>query len=89
MTVRATSLAAFYELLASGELTRLERRILQAVHDLPTLRCTRRQIAQYLDDQASTVSGAVNRLIKRGIIPAPAYDIPCPVTGRLSEAIVL
>lgn len=48
---------------------------------------TRREVARYMNEQASTISGAVNRLIKAGVVVVDFEPTKCWVTGRMVEHI--
>lgn len=47
---------------------------------------TRRELAHTMNEQASTISGSVNRLIKAGVVKVHG-TVTCTITGRRVEAI--
>lgn len=65
----------------------LDERVYRAFHDNNEL-STRREIARFMDEQASTIAGAVNRLIKSGMVVVLGKT-ECDVTGRKVEALYL
>lgn len=65
----------------------LDERVYRAFHDNEDL-STRREIAYFMDEQASTIAGAVNRLIKSGMIVVLGTTT-CEITGRTVEALYL
>lgn len=78
-----SSIEAYREILSGGGWRRtLDGRVLGAVCDLYP--CTRREVAYAMDVQASTISGAVNRLVHAGLVADTQNpgDRPCSVTGR-------
>ena len=84
MTVRRTSIEAYRDLLANGGYQTLPQKVVGTVCALHP--CTRREVAASLDEQASSVSAAVNSLIHSDILteqPNPG-DRPCRVSGRLT-----
>ena len=48
---------------------------------------TRRELAHSMNEQASTISGSINRLIKAGVVHV-AGTVECNITGRTVEAIM-
>ena len=76
MTVRDTSIAAYIELRCTG----IDGQVYTALRQHPGVR-TRREVASLLRMQASTVSGAVNRLMKRGLVVENGTR-ECQVTGK-------
>ena len=66
----------------------LDERVYRAFHDNIEL-CTRREIAAFMNEQASTISGAVNRLAKQGLIVVATGRIKCQITGRMVECLLL
>lgn len=65
----------------------LDERVYRAFHDDDYI-CTRRELAYCMDEQASTIAGAVNRLIKSGMIVVLGKT-ECEITGRTVEALYL
>lgn len=90
MTVKVTSTAALYDLIASGDLGRLDQSVLNHLRPVTgvTVPRTRRELASTLGIEASTISGAVNRLIKGGAVLVDG-EARCLITGRNVEAIRL
>jgi hypothetical protein len=92
MTVSQTSKQSYTQLKAAGKLSALER----AVCDILNIKHlvagavyqTRREVADKLNEQASTISGTVNGLIRKGAI-AEGGNVPCKVTGRSVRSIAL
>ena len=79
-----SSLESYTDLLRRGGWRKtLDGRVLHAVCAIAP--CTRREVAEFLDIQASTISGAVNRLLKVGTLiteQSNPGDRPCKVSGR-------
>lgn len=79
-----SSIESYYDLLnGDGWRRTLDGRVLKTVCILAP--CTRREVAYAMDVQASTISGAVNRLLKQGTLiteQSNPGDRPCEVTGR-------
>lgn len=65
----------------------LDERVYRAFHDNEEL-CTRREIARYMGEEASTIAGAVNRLVKAGMIKIEGR-VTCNVTGHRVECLEL
>lgn len=92
MTVSQTSKQSYTQLKAAGKLSALER----AVCDILNIKHlvagavyqTRREVADKLNEQASTISGTVNGLIRKGAI-AEGCNVQCKVTGRSVRSIAL
>lgn len=83
--IKPTSRAVYDALLNSGKLAAKHRQVLLAVAFLPSP-CTRREIARWMGDQASTVSGAVNHLVNSQRIKVVGLKT-CDVTDREVEAL--
>jgi hypothetical protein len=93
MTVTQTSLQSYDQLQRSGKLSVLEDRVTAAMQEVEDWGetyepRTRREIADRLGIQASTISGVVNRLIKTGAIEEIGTTI-CNITGRRVSRIAL
>lgn len=82
-----SSLEAYTDLLRRGGWRKtLDGRVLHTVCALEP--CTRREVAYAMDVQASTISGAVNRLLKVGTLiteQSNPGDRHCRVSGRRSN----
>lgn len=63
----------------------LDERVYRTFHDNRGL-STRREIASFMEEQASTISGSVNRLIKAGLLVVRG-TCECNVTGRNVECL--
>lgn len=64
----------------------LDERVYRVLHDNQEL-CTRREIAYFMREEASTISGAINRLIKSGAVFVLPQKVECEITGRKVECL--
>lgn len=94
MTIADTSIARFNQLCLSKGITKLDERVLAAFkygvvpgHPATAIR-TRREAAAFLHDEASTVAGAVNRLLRRGKLRVTG-KIMCFITHNKVESITV
>lgn len=81
MTSKPTSAAALRRL----DVPTLDERVLATLRDDTTI-LTRRELAQAMNEQASTISGSINRLMKAQAVVVGA-NTTCRVTGRYVQAI--
>ena len=80
--MKDTSLMAYAELLESGKLQKMEKKVLQAFADLGG-KATNYQIAEYLSLPINQITGRTNSLVKKSAVYA--YDrVRNKITGKLN-----
>ncbi len=79
--MRESSLEAYYDLGAYGQLERQERRIIDIMDSGRWY--SRRELAALTMLETSTISARVNHLIERDVLLESAERSPCVVTGRM------
>lgn len=83
MSVRDSSIKAYAELRVTG----LDGRVYISLRQNFPFGCSRRELAELMEMQASTMSGAVNRLIKRGVVEEQGTTV-CSVSDKTVNKIV-
>lgn len=86
--IKPTSRAAYDALINSDRITKSQRAVLLTVACSSREVLTRRYIAHVLGQQASSISGRVNELVKAGHLAVVADPVLCPVTKRMVEGLV-
>lgn len=80
--MRDTSIMAFAELLESGQLNKMEKKVLQAFADLGG-KATNYQVAEYLKLPINQITGRTNALVKKNTMYA--FDrVRNTATGKLN-----
>jgi hypothetical protein len=78
VTVRDSSIEAFHDHVESGKFSRQQRQILAAMQ--PGQFYSRLEISELSGIRLSSVCGAVNALVKRGVL-VEGSKRPCVITG--------
>jgi len=78
--VRDTSIEAYHGEIVGTKEDRQAQIVAECVKKLGT--CTRRMVAKELGMETGTVSGRVNKLVKKDfILHETGWKKPCPITG--------